>query len=254
MLRVAAIALLAGCSSILGIEDLGGPAGTPDGGGTNDTPVPPGQVRISGSTFVLQKLDIPPGQFPNARLELVTGGESVMTTSNGMGTYSIDVDTGGGTVDAFVRVLPIPGSPEAETVNHLPPIADDLAIDLVTFANEYMLEVSSLSGQQQDPGSGFLEIHAVDEDGRPQSEVQFQLTFTNFVVYADDTGRPGPAVFNRTTSSGLAWVLNVPPGSHSIQANRNGQPFGVRDFGSTTMNGQVSNTNLTFLVSPGIMP
>ena len=248
MLRAAAIVLLAGCSSILGIEDLGGPAGTPDGGGPNDT-VPPGQVRISGSTLMHQKVDTPPFELSNARLELVTEDMTVMTTSSGMANYQFDIAPSG---DAFVRVLEVPGA--KETVNHLQPITDDVSIDLITFDNNYPLEVGQLAGDPQELSLGFLQIRIIDELGRPQPSVQLLVSFANRVIYADDTGRPGPTTSSSTSGSGLAWVTNAPPGDHALEARRNGLTVAQRIFTVSSTNGQVDNAHITILVPSRNMP
>src|SRR5688500_4510138 len=172
-----------------------------------------------------------------------------MATSSAMATYQIDVPAAGGISDAFVRFLATPGV--AETANYLPPIADDFRIDLVTFTNEYMIEIGESAGDPQDLTRGFVQIRVISELGTPQDEVELQPSFTNRVIYADDTGRPGPAVFNRTTSSGLAWATNVPLGDHAIAVSRNGQPLGQLAFTNIGgMGSQITTTSITVIV-PG---
>jgi len=109
----AAAAVLAGCSQILGIEELG-PSGGPPGSdaahgdaprdGGPDGPIGPA-IKVSGSVLQYAEAGQGPRVVANAQVELIllaNGARVASAVSDASGLYSMTVPTQGSSIDGYV--------------------------------------------------------------------------------------------------------------------------------------------------------
>ncbi len=211
------VAMLAGCSAVLGIEDL-------------HPPTIHGAVRdLAGGT--VSKVSIVLFRDPE-------GGGSDSTridaaTTDGQGRFELPIRA----------VLPLDGyldlddAPFVRTFSHLTqPVVDhaDLDVEVFTLTAAGVANLASGAGKTQDPARSVVIAKIVDADGSGlpgatvHAEVGTPPTAVSQICYTNSlTGFP--CATGGTGTDGLAWLFDVPETeSLNITAvDANGQPHGL---------------------------
>ncbi|MEO8698775.1 MAG: hypothetical protein ABI867_01995 [Kofleriaceae bacterium] len=212
-MRHLAVALVcAGCSSVLGIEELEGPG---DGGVPQDRPtdviVGP-QLRISGTA---QQISGPVGGqgIANAQIELVTQGSDSRPeiTSSGLdGTFTLLVDTRGMPVDGYLRMTDLSGNVVPSDTFFVEPLTRDTEVVLQGFDRPTLDMLGAVCGAAAAiTDFPVYIVAAVDAAKQPVAGVTIKST-PNGVICIDN-GNPQPG--NITGPSGIGFVFGIPPGA-----------------------------------------
>jgi len=222
MRALACLPLLAGCSQLLGLDDLHQNAAA------TDAPiVPPDDVaivdgsdgppiKISGKVTLTQ--DLAAGQVPSAgtQIELARVSDAAVlarTTSDDTGLFSMTVPAGSDimlrtTVQApFIVMLPA-----------APPTAD-ADFSFTMFSDQALVQLGTACPATQlgvDPNLGQVFVFVADATNTPQA---------GYVVTSNHPGQgtcyppsAGGGTGNATSAQGVALVFNVAPGIGQIQA------------------------------------
>jgi hypothetical protein len=228
------LAGLAGCSCILGIEDLGGPNNpTPDGSLRDTGPDVPiaNQVRLSG---VATLFDGPFGGMtplanatlaPFSRTPGVQTSGPVQTTSTG--AYDFTFSTGGQAADVII-VAPNNGATTYPHTHNYPPILTrDLDFVVNVFSEQAIQSISQFAGEPRDPTQTFIAIQVRDQLGNAAAGVALETENGARIQYGDSQGLP-TATEVQTSSSGVAFIFNSPPALGTLRAIQNGNVIGLR--------------------------
>jgi hypothetical protein len=238
--RVMALALLAGCSRLLGIEEFS----TPDGsvGPTADAPVDvivEDLIAFQGRTVRtdLGNMD----QSVAAQVEFVrlpdrsriaTGASDIQTG------FNLLLATSGTVVDGYLKVID-PQAGFRDAYNYPPPLVGDTANFRARVVDEQTLSlIAQVSGEPFDPGGAFtilLAFRARGADGSLEGRPGIQFLGADGdvrVVYGDPQGAPSQGL-TETTVSGLAYIINGPGMPFPVEALTIGQSFGRRTVDGT---------------------
>lgn len=204
MNRLAVIGLVcaAGCSSLLGIEDLGS---TTDDGGVviGDGPL----LKMTGSVQILDTATQP---GPGANLEVLDPQGRVLgtTVSDANGMFSLtwrqttppsDIHIGASlpnTLDAFVYFEGL--------------ITGDLLIDVQVFTPAGLQQFSSAVGVNQSAASGAIVMFAFTSDGAPLAGATFESQPGAPLFYTGPDGRPMMGLTSTDPTFPAAWIFNAP--------------------------------------------
>jgi hypothetical protein len=231
MIRGAAIALLAGCSSILGIEDLGGPA-APDGGTPDGDPST--TFTLAGAVIRLEGGNDPP--LANHPIELLRAGMTPqVSTTNGQGRYSFAFPAGQ-TVDGVVRVVSI-GGIDRTTDSYPLPFATNQTFDAVAISDAFIQQRAMEANEPIAPDAGFIFITVVGANSQPAGNVVVTTDDPNTkVAYGDNDGRVDVSLMT-TSASGTAYMFNVLASSVRLATSFSGNGTAPRTIDLQGMNG-----------------
>jgi hypothetical protein len=219
------LVLLAGCSSLLGIEDLSGPAGSDPSsdaggsdGGSGSGSGGMGHLTVRGSVH-----DGGPGQPGVATtVELVRpdGTVAATTTSDGAGAFALPVDFPGASIDVAVHAV-------GGTINDLdeylvfgaPLTTDRSDANLALLSLSQLQSLAAVTGTVYDKGSAFLDIIVQTAGGQPTAGAQLVVDqFVQGVYYLDVGGQPNPQLA-ATSSSGGIYAFDAKPGVTTFRTN-----------------------------------
>jgi hypothetical protein len=239
------LALLAGCSSILGIEDLPGPNNSPDGDITGDTPPPPGSIRIAGTAEV-QNADLILGTVSRmplggAELQFVPqspAGPPLVTSSTPMGGYEIIAEP---PVRGFVRMNQMAAGGHRPVHNYAPTFAADAELDVLAFTDT-LVAFRASQVNAPDANGPFLMLLARGNNDTPLVGMQFSLGMQNQQIFYADKDLNADPMLTSTTESGAAYMFGLPPGSDSVTVRllQNNQPIAERTL-ELVVNGSASD-------------
>jgi hypothetical protein len=230
----AAAALLAGCSQVLGIDELSGPGG---GGGSDagprDAPSGDGPDAPTGPSITLTGIVIayptsgqPQQPLRNVQLAFVlaaTGAQVANATTDNAGAFALTVPTQGMPVDGVITA----SLPSFAVTRHFlfGPVRGD-----VNKLEVWMLDanrIQQFAGQcspvTPNPQHTVLMI-VVDATNQPLSGVQVRTAPPSpTYCYSDNRGEPGPV--GKTQADGIAWAFGLPFGQPiEAQAELPGAP------------------------------
>ena len=142
-------------------------------------------------------------------------------TSDAQGKYSMTVQTGGHVVDAYVLATKS-GYTDAAAFPAVPFAADDMGADsnMVTTGNFNLLSV--YTGQQS--GKGIVIAEVLDASDMPVGGVAVSCNpASGSVLYSDNNGTPASGM--STNTDGTSFLVNIPPGSITLNATKSGATF-----------------------------
>jgi hypothetical protein len=214
--------LLAGCSSLLGIADLAGPA---DGGSGSDVGVDsgggggPGHLTVRGA--VHRSGPGMPGVATTVELLRPDGTVVATTMSDSAGAFALPADFTGPSIDVAVHAVgdKITNLLDEYLVFGAPLSADRSAVSLVALSMSEVQALASVSGTNFSPDSSFLYITVEDAAGNPAAGAMLVVDqFVQSVRYLDSGGQP-TAALSSTTSNGGIYAFNAKPGVTTFRAN-----------------------------------
>lgn len=215
-----ALVLLAcsGCSTLLGIDDLGGP---PDGGAVADRPVDvvvPGSLRITG-TYLQAGLAGGGTPIPNAAIELIsTTDTGSTTTTDANGRFELVVVTNGQPLDGFFRATDPSGKVQPSETFFAFPLTQDTELVLQGLDQPSIDQLAQICGAVAGPQFPFFALQAVDATGAPVAGVTFNTEPPG--KYCADTNGGIPQPGNNTSGqSGIVFGFEISPGSVQIFTN-----------------------------------
>lgn len=238
MTRALALALLTGCSSLLGIDDLSGPAAALDAPNV-DAPPASDQIRLTGTTQLLQSMT-QGSTLPGVKLDFIrmpdllrlatqitdpNGGYVFLLDTNGVGFRGylrIDAGSGLGGQDPYR---------EARTYTEL--LVADSTVGAFAITDKLVNENAMLAGELLTPNTSVVLVVVSNSGGAPRAGVTLALDGATRITYCDDSGVPAPNL-GATTSSGIAWVFNLSQQAGgtgtTIRALLNNQTIGQLDL------------------------
>ncbi len=216
-IALAALAALAGCDRILGIEELR----LEDAG-------PPPRLQLGGVVRGTQAGG-PPSPVAGVMLTFFEPPDAprVSTISSPAGTFELVVPTQGPLLEGFLAT-PFSTGPLQRTVHHLRrPVISDPSLVVEMFDTQTVVQLASLYGVTQDPGSTAVFVRAVDALGAPAPGVALQVAPAGLPVRYDDPGGMPSPIATATAPNGRAFVFNVPTSTNlSLSGVRLGSSFG----------------------------
>lgn len=222
-MRIATLLLaLAGCSGLLGIDDLSGPG---DGG-----PDLPSSITIRGALFQFATTD--PQPLANHPISLVQMPERVHLTdamTGADGTFALTASTNE-PLDAHLEFAANPALDYPPGAAHFAgPLTADLQHDL-----QFNTRGNLATGAQQanDPIQGTtatLRILVARSDATPVEGVALTISPAAKIVYLSATGSIDPAL-TRTSSRGVAFVFNAQVGTATIAGQLGASPIAPRSI------------------------
>ena len=210
--RALVLAALAGCSSILGIEDLEGPSIGPNDSGPRDTgaDVMVGErVSLMGTASVIE-LQGTGMTLAGVQLDFMQPQLAQSTQTTQSGSYVFSLPTNGQPIDGFIVLhqSPTGGYPHTHVVP--PVLTGDRNFGLVTGSQNAIQMLASFAGEPHDPASTFVVFQVTGLGGSPLAGVNLACEVDTSIVYADDSGFPRQGAV-QTGSLGLAYMFNAPP-------------------------------------------
>jgi hypothetical protein len=203
---------LAGCASLLGIDDFGRDDGTSSPGDDDNTMPPPGDppaaITISGQT-VLDRGDFSSPTIPNTPLVFVRAGSTIAQSStDASGNYAIAVPTGGAPLDGYLEL-------ELATDAYVPRMyAFDLTGDrnllITAYSVDRISQLATNAGASQTTATGLIYLKVVDPvNHQGLSGATIDTGGVGQVRYEDDSINAPGATTTQTAASGEAWIFGV---------------------------------------------
>jgi hypothetical protein len=212
MVRALALAALAGCSSILGIEELDGPNNAPDGG-ARDAAVDVmigDRISLTGTARTLDGQA--EGQtLADAQLDFVSkGGVAQSTQTTASGSYNFLIPTNGQPIDGFIVVHQTAMVTYPHTYNVPPVLTADRSFAITTFSESFIQMMSLIAGEPHDPSATFVVFQVADTNGSGVAGIILSCEAGNRIIYGDASGFPTQSAV-ATSASGLAYIFNSQP-------------------------------------------
>ena len=242
MTRLLAIALLAGCSNILGIEDLSGPDNNPPVDGQGGTDVPVGD-RITVS-LALRIFDGAAGDQPltNTMVEFaqLPGGMRLASgASDSAGRVTLSLPTSGMPLDGVFHVAggAFNGVPYPPTSFYPLPLVADTTTSVSILTDPFVDMFAMSFGEQRNATSAFIFVFValpgsdtMTAQGREGIRV---VGDANDRVHYDGPMGPDPTT-QQTGPQGTAYIVNavstpVPKQLRAFEA------FSDREVGARTL-------------------
>lgn len=234
-MRALAFILLAGCSNILGIDDLAGPGSTTVDAAMTDGEMPmvdamttdgaiPAQITISGSVSVNSITE------PNVMLELVDFASDVVisvTPVSPSGQYMFTVDTNGMPVRVYVRMPPDPtGRVPGTSIYPRGPLAADTQLEVRAISRN---SVSDIRARCQVPNSAdhaLVLVTVFGPNNAPLAGARVEIEPVTSPCYAGPNGvMPG---YSSTDSSGyVVFPLAIVSAQTTVQAIAGNPPMTI---------------------------
>jgi hypothetical protein len=192
---VALAAPLAGCASLLGIEDLTG--------ATDDGPVL-AQVVVSGVVQISQPGH--PGYATAVSLIKPDGTALITGTSGADGKFSLSAPTGGAPLDVALHI--VGQTPEARaTYVYFPPLRRDRDIGAVVVL--YAGDVQYVAGTFGYSFNPSMTLHVIQvHDSRGKLAAGARLTTQPNTIIIDYTSDGAPTHGDATTTDGTAYAFD----------------------------------------------
>ena len=222
--RALVLAALAGCSSILGIEDLDGPGNsTPDGGSRDALPdmMIGDRVDLTG-TATMFDTQAQAMTLAGAQLDFFAKGAVQQTTQTAAdGTYAFSIATMMQPIDGLIIVHQDAVGTYPHTHNVPPILTGDRSYSVTTFSASFIQMMSQLAGEPHDPSATFVFFQVTTSDGAGVAGITIACETAKRVIYGDASGIPRQGEV-QTSSSGLAYLFNAPPFLGTCIANTPG--------------------------------
>jgi hypothetical protein len=233
---------LAGCSKILGIDDLHGPGGNGSVDAQLDGPrldAAP-NIKVSGQITQIDPINFASHPVPNLPVELRgTPGDVLRAsgTTDANGQFDLDVATSGAPVVGYVHAMGKVINAEDAYYFVRPLTRDTLLTNFVLFTQQGIGLLAQFYGAPApNPQNALVFTFVTGADGAGKAGVAIQAgPNAGAVRYFDAQGNiPDPAL-TMTSASGIAVVFDVPPGSERFSANQNGQQLATYDLAAQAM-------------------
>lgn len=198
-LGIVALALaIAGCDSLLGIQDLGGP----DGGGGGPVPA---QISVSGTVRINQ-----PGQpvFPTT-VELIRtdGTVAASAMADSAGKFQLTALTAGMPLDVALYIAGLGQDGRDERVYFPAPLVADRDVGtVVVLLDGDVQAVTSSFGYSYSQAMTLVIVRVHDASGALAAGAMVMPTPSSVVVRYTSGGTPSQG--NMTTSDGVAYVFD----------------------------------------------
>jgi hypothetical protein len=244
-MRAALLAIaLAGCSKILGIDDLHGPG--PGGNGTVDAQ-PDGatidaapSVEVSGQITEIDPISFASHPVPNLPVELRrTPGDVLLASgaTDANGEFRLNVATGGAPIVGYVHAMGKVINADDAYYFVRPLTRDTKLTNFVLFNQQGISLLAQFYGvAAPSPQSALVFTFVTGSDGTGKAGIAVQAgPNAGAVRYFDAQGNiPAPSL-TVTSASGIAVVFDVPPVSTRFSANQNGQQLATHDLAAQAM-------------------
>ncbi len=215
-MRVLLLLACAGCSTVLGIDDLSGPLAGDAAGDSSLTPpdgpvVPPGGILIRG-TVLTGTLDGVAG----ATVELVDQPEGIpnaTTVSGGDGAFELVIDAMGNQFDGAALQASSP-STLVTLAYFRQPLSPDVSFSdarLQLFEDGSLAKLAAMCGLPEGPFKSAFLVFTVDAQGVAIPNTPFSTSPS-----ATFCAEQGPTT--STGSSGVAFTFELPPGPVSVSS------------------------------------
>jgi hypothetical protein len=233
------LVVLAGCSQVLGIEQLRGGEGEAPADASVDAaldaaPDAPSGMRVISGKVLSVTGAAGPQPAPNVPVQFVRLSDDAVlasTTSGADGAYQLAISAG------VPGVLISSGgfaAPDLRDTVVAIPSDRDVVIDIGRFTTNMIAQLASICGAPQDAtrGVAIFEVRALDR--APAAGVSIQSLEPGIAVrYDGPNGYPVP-MSNSTGPTGRGWQFNLSDRLHTVQGTR-GVPatetFGPISFG-----------------------
>lgn len=213
---------LAGCSKLLGIDDLSGPDTGDDvpGDGSDDPdgPVVPEMVTVTGTLLRNTSPEAPLANHPISLVKMPGRVHVADGTTEGSGRYTLTAPTGGVPLDAYVEVAGSSGLDIAPSMLHfVGPLFADVQIDLSLNRITSLNSSASSSGDPRRTGTAIVRVFVAGANGTtPIAGAIVSFMPSVPVKYlADVVLSNGTA----TTDRGVAFAFNALVGANTVSAN-----------------------------------
>lgn len=225
------VAGLAGCSKLLGIDDLSGP---PLGdGGPGDDGRPPGdsappQITVSGTItrfLATNPTPVPLADYPVALVKMPGRVRIVNGMTDATGRYSMTADTGGAPLDAHLEIA---GSVPFD----LPPSVSHFAAPLTADVPVHNLQLNTNTGlrgggqQAGDPimtTTAVVRVFVANGDAMPVAGAAVTIETSTRVSYLGASG-VDPSL-TATSDRGIAFAFNATVGMVTVAGQLAGDPI-----------------------------
>lgn len=229
------LVVVAGCSNILGIGDLSGPAGTVDGGADasmGDAPVDGGMSLVLEGR-VIREDGTTVGGVTIEAIAMPNRQRVASTTSLPVGTYMISIPYSGQSFDGYLVLRPPdPASNRFTTFVYIPPNTISQQVDLALYGPQLVDRIRADCGVPTSSQRPIVMVHVVDGAFNPVQGAQVTAQPSQVICYED----PPPGATGVTGPSGLAYVAEAPTGPFMLSALVQGTTHGPRVVDTTTNN------------------
>lgn len=236
------IIALAGCSKIIGIDDLRGPAGNgpvdaqPDGASVDAAP----NVKVSGQITEIDPTTLGGHPLPNIPVELRgTPGDVLLATgtTDANGQFALNVATSGAPVVGYVHAMGKVINAEEAYYLLRPLTRDAMLTNFVLFTQQGISLLAQFAGvAAPSPQSALAFTFVTGSDGAGKAGIAVQSgPNAGAVRYFDAQGDIPDSSLTTTSASGIAVVFDVPPVAIRFSANQNGQQLATYDLAAQAM-------------------
>jgi hypothetical protein len=238
LMRAALLVIaLAGCSKILGINDLHGPAGNGsvdaqlDSASLDTAP----SLQVSGQITQIDLNNFARKPVPNIPVELrgLPGDVRLASaTTDANGQFGMTVPTGGTPIVGYVYAMGKVINAQDGYYFVRPLTGDTMLTNFVLFTQDGLDLLAQFYGvPAPSPQNAFTVAFVTGSDGVGKADIAVQAgPNAGAVRYFNAQGSiPDPSLMT-TAASGIAVVFDVPPVSTRFSANQNGQQLASDDL------------------------
>lgn len=231
------VAGLAGCSAVLGIDDVSGPGGSDDDVSPGDDVPSPGDAPpvVSPTVIVRGRLlenSTAPLVAQPVRLVKMPGRVEVASTTTATdGTYTFTAPTGGVPLDAHVEVSPGGPRNSPPSIIHVGKVLDaDITVrDVEIFGAAIIESRAQDGGDPRQAANAFVRVIVRHVDGTPAAGATIQIDPSAPVRYlADDLTTSRTATM--TSGRGVGYVFNAKLGANTVAVAIEGLPLPSYSF------------------------
>jgi hypothetical protein len=184
----------------------------------------PDPIVMSGDTR--DSLDVTVTDVTVAASNAVDGTPIATTTSNASGTYSLPIPTGGVPIAPVLTVSATGYVSAFYTLSFA--FAANFQLDPIVFSSSDIAYIYAQSAQPQMGSDGVLEVGLVDCSLTPISGAVITTTPPLRIVYVNAAGAADGSL-SATTTSGVGFAVNAPPGQIQVSVTLAGSTFMPRE-------------------------
>ncbi len=240
---------LAGCSKIIGIDDLHGPgsgsnADASSDGARMDAALPDvpvaAMVKIKGQVTTINPTTLQDEPVPNMPVELhhLDGSVAANGSTDSTGQFSFALPTGGMPFQGYVYAAGKTINAEDAYYYLRPVTADTTATNFVLFTQQGIAQLAQYcNAGNPNPQNAFAFAFVTTADGAGKAGITLQSSvfLGNEVRYFNAQGTLPDSSLSSTSPSGIAVMFNVVPGATTFIANQSGAQVGQYNLDAKPM-------------------
>jgi hypothetical protein len=216
IVRALILCVLAGCSNLLGIQELRPVGDAGEANDAGDAGLPGQTITVSGHVLEFIMAQMGPCGDCTVELRQRTTGAIVVRQTIVTGSFTLGTQSSGMPLDVVLQASDnnaTRGIPPSEYY-FAEPLRADRAVQLSLFDNYSRSGLATLAGESAQSVDALIEVFVIDAEGKPVTGavvgVEQLGAPAGRVHYADGNQNPTRDTLS-TASDGVAWVFGLNP-------------------------------------------